>query len=354
MPPLTRDQFQRALKQGPPASAYYFVGPEDLLKDAAVGQLIELTVDAGVRDFNVDTASAAGLDAEQVETLCSTLPMMAERRVVVIRDVEQWRANARGRKMLLAYLERPSPETVLILVQGSGDPEPDPAIAAKTACVLFDRLPADRALKWLQIEVKALGVTLPDDAARHLITAVETEQGIDLGVLRTEAAKLAAIPNDVPITVELVGGLVGVRHGETPNDWLVAVLDDDVPRALALIEPVLASTSGVRLVMLLGTALCGVQFARALRDNPQRRGGLEGALFAAFKQHNLRGFGSWAEAARLWSAAAERWTPERLDAALRATLRADERLKSTTLGDDATILRDLVLRLGARRASKAA
>lgn len=345
MPTLTWDAFMRGLKQGTVAPACYFTGPEDLLKDDAVHAVIDRVLDPGLRDFNLDVASAATLDAEAVETRCTQLPMMADRRVVVIRDLEQWRANARGKKALLAYLDRPAPETVLLLLQGGADDEPDEAIAARTTHVTCARFPVDKAVKWALHKAQQQGLALPDDAARFLVEAVETEQGVDLGALLTEVTKLAALPADVTITAELVGSLVGIRHGETPNDWLAAVLADDTPRALALLEPVLASTGGVRLVMLLGTALCGVQLARALHDNPQRRGTVARALVEVFRARRLYGFGSWDAAAERWAEAATRWPPRRLDRALRAVLDADVRLKQTTLDDDAGILRTLVLRL---------
>lgn len=351
MPALSWDALMRALKQGTLAPVYYLVGAEDLLKDDAVRAITDRALDPALRDFNLDIVSAASLDDEGVQTLCTTLPMMAERRIVIIRDIEQWRANARGRKALLAYLDRPAVETVLILVQAA-DEETDTAIAGRSSCVDCARLPSERAVKWALHEARQHGLVLPEDAARHLVNAVETEQGIDLGALRTEVAKLASLAKETVITPALVGEIVGVRHGETPGDWLDAVLGDDTPRALGLLDAVLAASSGVRLVMILGTALCGVQLARALKDNPTRRGSVERALVELFKQHNLRGFGSWSEAATRWSAAAERWTGRRLDAALRAVLDADVRLKQTTLDDDGAIVRTLMLRLAAGAAAE--
>src|ERR1051326_2311063 len=45
--------------------------------------------------------------------------MMADRRVVIIREVEAWNKRARGKAALLHYLEKPAPETVVVLVQGA-------------------------------------------------------------------------------------------------------------------------------------------------------------------------------------------------------------------------------------------
>jgi hypothetical protein len=55
---------------------------------------------------------------------------------------------------------------------------------------------------------------------------------------------------------------------------------------------------------------------------------------------------SYDAAAAEWSRLAPRWPVSRVDRALRLTLAADERLKSTSVSDEHGILVDLVLQLG--------
>lgn len=145
----THDQLTRSLNKGELAPVYYLFGAEDLLKDEAVRRIGDIALDAALRDFNYDARSATGLDPEDVYALCNTLPMMAERRVVVLRDVEAWQKRARGRAELIRYLERPAAETVLILVQGSGAADVDADLAKHACAVRFDQLPPDRALRWI-------------------------------------------------------------------------------------------------------------------------------------------------------------------------------------------------------------
>src|SRR5687768_10983612 len=107
MPAQTLDAFFRALSKGPPAPTYYFHGPEDILKDEAVRAILERALDPALRDFNLDQRSAGQLDPESLFALCATLPMMAERRVVVLRDLEGLKRKPKVRSVLLGYLERP-------------------------------------------------------------------------------------------------------------------------------------------------------------------------------------------------------------------------------------------------------
>src|SRR5215204_2349412 len=130
MPPQSMDALFRSLNKGDLASVYYFFGPEDVLKDEAVRSILEKTLDPSLRDFNFDQRSAAQLDPDDVDALCNTLPMLADRRVVLLRDVESWKRKTKARTQFLKYLERPSTETIVIMVQGSVEENEDRELAA--------------------------------------------------------------------------------------------------------------------------------------------------------------------------------------------------------------------------------
>jgi DNA polymerase-3 subunit delta len=352
MADLTYDALHRALKQGDVANVYYLVGPEDVLKDEAVRLILDRALDPSLRDFNFDQRTAASLDAEALESLLDTLPMLAERRVVLLRDVDGWQKKAKTRTALLKWLAKPGPETVLVMAQSAAEPEPDKDFAARAVTVLCEALPPARAARWAQHEASQAGVTLVPEAAEHLVKAV----GVELSVLRAEVAKLAALPEGTAVTLELIGALVGVRHGETVADWRDAVLDDDTARATALIEPVLSQSgvSGVKLVTLLGTTLVGVSLARAQLDGGMRGRSLEQWLQSAIFRARPFGLPDWRAEPRLWARWAERWSAERLRGALVATLAADQSLKSTTLRDETSTMLDLVLELAASKSRRAA
>ena len=106
-PPQTIDTLLRSLKRGDVAPAYYFYGAEDLLKEEAIRGLLDRVLDPGLRDFNLDQRSAAQADAEEVYSLCRTPAMMADRRVVVLSDVEAWKRKTRARTVVLDYLAEP-------------------------------------------------------------------------------------------------------------------------------------------------------------------------------------------------------------------------------------------------------
>ncbi len=343
MPAQSFDAFFRSLPKGEPARAYYFHGPEDLLKDEALRAVLDRALDPALRDFNLDLRSAAQLDSDLLFALCTTLPMMAERRVVVLREVEALKRKPKVRSALLEYLGRPAPDTVLVLIQSANEENEDKDIAKAAVAVAFEPLPEDRVLRWLDRRAKGLGLELPDDAARHLVRAV----GGELGSIAAELDKLTALPAGEPLTVERVGELVGVHHGETVFDWRDAVLEDRPGPALRLLGPLLdqPGNSGVKLVTMLGTTLIGVGIARSHYDRRLRGRSLDEAVFGVIRRNRVYGLLNWGEEKGRWLRWAPSWPAPRVADALRSILEADRALKGTTISDERGILTDVVLRM---------
>src|SRR5258708_30742525 len=90
MAALTLDALFRGLKKGAPLPepVYLLHGDEDVLKDEAIRAVVDATVGSS-RDFNLDVRFAPDLTSESFHALVNTPPMLAERRAVVIRGVEQ-------------------------------------------------------------------------------------------------------------------------------------------------------------------------------------------------------------------------------------------------------------------------
>ena len=343
MPAQSFDAVLRSLPKSDPARAYYLHGPEDLLKDEVLRAILDRALDPSLRDFNLDQPAVGQLDPDMLFALCTTLPMMADRRVVVLREVEAMKRKPKLRAALVSYLERPAPETVLVLIQGAGEEAEDKEIAKAAVSVRCDPLPGERVLKWLDRRAKGLGVELAPEAARHLAQAV----GGELACLASELDKLAALAPGEPLTVEQVGELLGVRHGETLFDWRDAVMEDRADAAVRLLGPLLdqPGNSGVKLVTMVGTTMIGVGIARSYYDRRLRGRALDEAVFKTIRRTRVFGLLGWGEEKGRWLRWAPAWPGARVVAALRSILAADRALKDTTISDERGILTDMVLRM---------
>jgi DNA polymerase-3 subunit delta len=348
MPKIPSDTFSKQLKGGTIPPAIYLYGEEDVLKDEAVRAVLDQVVDPGLRDFNYDQRSASQLDPEAVETLCNTLPMMADRRLVVIREIEAWQKRARAKAAIMRYLEQPAAETVLVLVQGASRKEDDrsdadPDLLRLTSAVQLERLSSRLAEKWVQKRAEERGIRFAPEAVAHLVKAVDG----DLGAARSELDKLAGLGGEAPVTLEQLAASLGIRHGETAADWCDAVLEDQAGRAASILPPLLSQpgVSGVGLLTQLGTQLIGLGLARALYDRGMRAGNLERGIRDTLLRIRPPVRLDYRGSSQRWSRLVEVWPAERIDAAIVAARRADLRFKSTTLADERGILVDLIMQL---------
>ena len=147
--------------------------------------------------------------------------MMAERRVVVLREVEALKRKPKVRAALLEYLGRPAPDTVLVLVQGAGEETEDKEIARPRS-------------RWRSSRCRPTGCSSGSSAGpRGWASSCRTTRratwcapsAASSARSRRSWRSSRRFPPGEPLTVERVGELVGVRHGETVFDWRDAVLD---------------------------------------------------------------------------------------------------------------------------------
>ena len=319
---------------------YFLYGEDEFRKDGAVRELVAAAVDPATRDFNLELCRGGELSAESLESLLGTPPMLAERRVVVIRDVDKLKKDART--LLGRYLARPAPDLLLVIVAPAGA-KADKELTQRGIAVEFEPLTGDRLPRWVTYHAEhALGRGISPEAVTLLIEAV----GPDLTQLALELEKLASYASDV-IDERAVSEVVGVRRGESLGDLLDAVAAKDAATALALLPGVLQQpkTTAVSIVMNLTTQTLALAYGVAARD----RGTPARALFNEYMTL-LRDSGAfpgrpWGEAVAAWAKHTDRWNAAELDAALEALLQTDAALKETRLSSPEQLLTTLVLRL---------
>jgi DNA polymerase-3 subunit delta len=268
--------------------------------------------------------------------------MMAERRVVVLRDVNTLRKD--GRKALDEYLKTPAPDLLLIMTAAAGA-KPDTGLSAAATALEFDFLTGDRIPKWISHHASSeLGVRISEPAVELLQAAV----GSDLHQLAGELDKLASyVQGRDEIGEDAVAAIVGVRRGETQADLLDAVADRNVSRSLELIPHVLAQpkTTAVSVVMALSTQMLAISWGRARLDEGLSRARLAQEYFDLLKETGAFTGRSWGSATAVWARAAERWSREALDRALDSLLEADVALKESRVSSEEQLLATVVLSL---------
>jgi DNA polymerase-3 subunit delta len=319
---------------------YYFHGENDFLKEESSKQLIGAVVDPATRDFNLEVRRAGEVDASTVATLLSTPPMMADRRMVVLRDVAALKKDARAE--LDRYLSRPASDTVLLLIASAGATKPDKLLEQAATAIEFPQLNDNQVGQWIEHQVSTAGGRITEDATRLLADAV----GNDLPQLAMEIDKLVSFAGTNPIDEEAVAGAVGIRRGETVADLLDRMATRDGVGALKLLPQILEQpkVNPVFLVMILTVNMMAIAWGKAKRDEGVSVGVIAGECFNLLKETGATMTGRpWGEAIRAWTRALDHWTPRQLDAAMQALLLADVALKESKVSSEAQIVSSLIL-----------
>ena len=313
--------------------AYYLHGEEEFRKEDAIRYLIDHAVDPATRDFNLDQRKGAELDGETLASLLAMPPMMAARRVIVIRDVTGLRKDARG--ALEAYLNSPAADLLLLLTAPS-EAKADKTLAQLATPVEFDAMPGSQIPKWITARVEKLGARISGEATALLQNAI----GTDLSQLATEIEKLVSYAGAAEIDEEAVASVVGVRREETLGNLLDAVALRDVPRALTSLGGVLQQpkTSAVYVVMTLTTQM----LALALGKTRGARSSFDYVQILKTGTSNVVGR-TWGEATGVWARAASKWSVADLDHALEVLLHADIALKQSRVSSEEQIMATAIL-----------
>lgn len=200
---MTVDELLRELAAGELRPAYLLAGAEPLLRDDAWAALDRAVVGDGARDFNLDRLEVGKVGAGRLEEVLGILPIMAPRRLVLVRELE-----GRGAKIDAAWasalekaLPRVAAEGTSVLVVAT--PKVDKrqkwvkAFREPAARVDCDAPTRSRELgQFLAREAERQGVRLEVEAAELLAERI----GPQLLLLRQEIEKAALLAGEgVPI-----------------------------------------------------------------------------------------------------------------------------------------------------------
>jgi DNA polymerase-3 subunit delta len=328
MPPIRPGQLDRTLRDRVAGGAFFFYGDEDFLREQAVDQVVAAYLDPATRDFNFDQLRGSDVTADDLASIVATPPMMAEHRVVVVRDAQG--LSVKAREVVEAVSKAPDPG--LILVVSASIPSASKAkfydeLKKRAVSVEYGQLSQDDAPGWvMETAREELGVEVDPEAARALVGGI----GVDLGHLGSELRKLAAYAQDRKrVTLDDVRAVGGIIPRQDRWAWFDMISERRFREALETLPVLLESgENGVGLVIGMGGQLLKVALVCA---------GGQQAL-----ERELKPFQKWM--ARRIVPVARKWTLPEVDQALAELLRTDRLLKSASLNDRQAI-EELLLRL---------
>jgi DNA polymerase-3 subunit delta len=318
------------LREGEPGPLYFLHGKERYLLDRAVDLLRTRVLDPRTRDFNYELFYGKEAGASRIVQAARTLPMMAKRRLILVRDADEMKADELAG--MVSYVSDPAPESCVVFVGEKADMRLKFFTAFKKHGVLvkLDPLYERQLPDFVRGETKARGVTLSPDA----IAMVVDEIGADLGQLADAVERLALHAGErTQITAEDVDKVVATTRQRNVFELANAVGERDRGRALAILSSMMgARESGVRIVAMLARHVRQLWIVSELLVKTRDKFEIAQALGIPpfFVDDMMR-----------QARTIDRTRAARMHDAL---FRADKNLKSSRL-DDARILEGLILEL---------
>lgn len=175
---MLNDKFEGELGRKLPKPLYFLSSKESYFLDEALSRSVVSVISAQEKDFNFDVFNSSSSPMEIMDA-ASTLPFMAARRLVILKDFHQ--LSAAQVKALTPYFMKPCETTCMIILSQK---DPKASIEAKWSVFTFRIRESDISL-WLKKKAQAEGVKFSGSAIDHLIELV----GPDIGQLASEMEK---------------------------------------------------------------------------------------------------------------------------------------------------------------------
>jgi DNA polymerase-3 subunit delta len=238
---------------------YLFYGEELYIRDQILNRFKEL-IPVEVRDFNLDIVDARVTSVEAMLNMAVTLPFMAERRLVIVKNADYFKAKRKARKentegkdtadadmpeeaekeektnniddSLLSYIGNPLVSTCLIFCANGIDRKRKvfKAIEKNGQIVDFAPLKGRELNDWIDKKARNLGRIIESAAMAKLITAL----GNNLQQLNIELEKLACYTMTEKITVEDVDNMVSKTVELSIFDLVDAVGERNYQKAIKM------------------------------------------------------------------------------------------------------------------------
>jgi DNA polymerase-3 subunit delta len=151
---MTPEQAMAEARAGELRPVYLIAGDEPYLERLVLTELRRAALAGAVPGLNDEYLTAGEASIERVLSAARTLPMMAKRRLVLVRGLERWEpregqeSSGKGEQpldRLAEYTKAPSPTTVLLLVGSGLDKRRRLVTQARSAGFLVNCEPLERA-----------------------------------------------------------------------------------------------------------------------------------------------------------------------------------------------------------------
>ena len=198
-------QLKSDLKEQTIRPVYVFYGEETYLREYYLDQLRRALIPAGFEEFNYHKLEGKSLTVQALGDIVEALPMMCEKTMVVVTDLDIYKLNEEQRTQLIALLSDFPDYCCLVFVYDILEYKPDrkmkklyTALQGAAQIVEFKAQGQSDLINWVGRRFRALGKEIDRQAAEHLIFTC----GSLMTGLIPEIEKIGAYVKGPKVTVE--------------------------------------------------------------------------------------------------------------------------------------------------------
>jgi len=224
------------IKKGVIAPVYFFYGDEKYFIDQAAQIVMERVISPDVKDFNLDIFYGNEVDMVRVIDIARSFPMMAERRVIAIKEAQK--LSTRDLDILANYVGTPIQSTCLIVTASTGQVRGKAFNSLKKSAVSieFKQLYDSQVPSWIVDHVKQRGYTIDTNAARKL----HAHTGNSVLNLVNELEKIFLNTGTrTEISEDDIQMVVGINRNFTIFNLFDAIGDRKLDESLSIIDNLL-------------------------------------------------------------------------------------------------------------------
>lgn len=330
-------------RQGKFQPLYFIYGDEGFLMDELQAVLIENALQPHEHDFNLEVIFGPEASTPDVLSRCASLPMMAERRVIIVRGFDEMdERNLDRKKSFGTYAENPNPAAVVMLLcnrKPNLNSNPYRALKKHAVWGEFKTLYENKLPGWISQRLRAKGVVAQGGAAQMIAEAV----GPDLRTTSNEIDKLIAYAGEQQaITEEDVIHAAGHSREANVFELQKAVGQRSYDRALFIANELLSAASSRSGEALMIIAILNGYFTKLWKLTSCLESGMQNNAMAGHIGVSPYFVGDYVSACRTLG-------PNVIRRAFHALLAADIELKGGSERDERLILTLMLGRLCARK-----
>lgn len=248
------------VKNGNFVPVYLLMGTEPYYPDLVCDEIIKYALTESERDFNQTVFYGLDTDAGTVASECRSYPMMAERRLVVLKEAQSMKTL----EDLAAYASEPMESTVLVILMHGASADKRRAlyknVQKKGVVLVSDALRDYEMPQWITSFYKSRGLDIEPAAAALLAEYAGTDMSRIM--LETEKMQKNLPEGTVRVNAADIEKNVGISRQFSIFELTKALSYMKAEKALKIAAYI---GNGPKFMLLLATAPLYTHFYRILK-----------------------------------------------------------------------------------------